>query len=132
MARCDKTWFKIRRKKELSTIAIKEKENIWQKKRLTSLETRLHLYETLVKSILLYNAGTWGLSATDERNLNSFHRKQLRKVLGIKWPHKIGNMKLYKITNTTPISKTITERRWKLLRHILRLPAECPERKAMR
>ena len=73
-----------------------------------------------------------GLSATDERNLNSFHRRQLRKVLGVKWPAKIGNKKLYKITNTIPLSTTITERRWKLLGHILRLPAKCPARKAMR
>ena len=27
---------------------------------------------------------------------------------------------------------TITERRWKMLGHILRLPADCPARKAMR
>ena len=55
----------------------------------------------------------------------------MRKVTGIKWPHKIRNNELYKITNTTPLSKTITERRWKLLGHILRLPADCPARKAM-
>ena len=33
---------------------------------------------------------------------------------------------------TTPLSITITERRLKLLRHILRLPNDCPARKAMR
>ena len=38
----------------------------------------------------------------------------------------------YKITGTKPLSITMTERRWKLLGHILRLPADCPARKAMR
>ena len=46
--------------------------------------------------------------------------------------HKISNNKLYKIIGTKPLSTTITETRWKLLGHILRLPTDCPERKAMR
>ena len=68
----------------------------------------------------------------DQRKLNSFHRRQLRKVIGIQWPHKISNNKLYKITRTKPLSITMAERRWKLLRHTLRLPADCLARKTMR
>ena len=67
---------------------------IWRKKKLTKLTTRVKLYETLVQSILLYNAGTWGMSKTDEKNIDSFHRRQLRQVLGIKWLHKIRSEKL--------------------------------------
>ncbi len=119
----------IKRRKELATIAMNN--DIWRKKKLTKLTTRIKLYETLVQSILLYNAGTWGMSKTDEKNIDSFHRKQLRQVLGIKWPHKIKNEKLYEKTKTQPLSKTITERRWKLLGHIMRLPEECPARRAM-
>ena len=52
-------------------------------------------------------------------------------MIGIQWPHKISNNKLYKITGTKPLWITITDRRWKLLGHILRLPANCPARKAM-
>ena len=85
-----------------------------------------------MKSVLLYNCETWGVSKDDQRKLNSFHRRQLRKVIGIQWPHKISNNKLYKITGTKPLSITITERRWKLLGHILRLPANCPAKKAIR
>ena len=53
-------------------------------------------------------------------------------MIGIQWPHKKSNNKLYKITGTKPLSITKTERIWKLLGHILRLPADCPARKAMR
>ena len=35
------------------------------------------------------------MSKDDQRKLNSFHRNQLRKVVGIQWPHKISNEKLY-------------------------------------
>ena len=84
------------------------------------------------QSILLNNcSGTWGLSRSDNKKLNSFHGKQLRRVIGIKWPHSITNKKLYQVTETQPLSIAITER-WKLLGHILGLPANCPFGKAMR
>ena len=92
---------------------------------------RLRLYGSLVKSIFLYSCGNWGLSRSDQKKLNSFHRKQLRQVTGIKWPHRITNTKLYQVTETEPLSITLTERRWKLLGDVLRLPADCPARKAM-
>ena len=74
------------------------------------MTTRIKLYETLVKRVLLYNCGTWGVSKDDQRKLNSSHRRQLKKVIGIQWPHKISNNRLYKITGTKPLSITITER----------------------
>ena len=53
-------------------------------------------------------------------------------MIEIQWPHKTSNSKLHKITGTKSLSITKTERIWKLLGHILRLPADCPARKAMR
>ena len=85
-------------------------KKLWKKNKYTTLEKRLKLYNTLVNSMLLYNSSTWGLTKQDEKNLNSFHRQQLRKILGIFWPHKISNEKLYIKTNTKPISIEITER----------------------
>ena len=122
----------IQRRKELATIALAKNDAIWKNNWKTKLTTRIRLYETLVKSVLLYNCGTWGVSKDDQRKLNSFHRRQLRKVTWIQWPHKISNNKVYKITGTKPLLITIIERRWKLLGHILRLPADSPARKAMR
>ena len=57
---------------------------------------------------------------------------KLRKVMGIKWPHKISNRTLYEKTGIRPLSQIIRERRWRLLGHIMSLPAECPARRAMR
>ena len=122
----------IQRRKELATIALAKNDAIWKNNWKTKLTTRIRLYETLVKSVLLYNCGTWGVSKDDQRKLNNFHRRQLRKVIGIQWPHKIPNNTLHKITRKNPLSITITESRWKLLGHILRLQADCPARKAMR
>ena len=53
------------------------------------------------------------------------------RVIGIEW-NRISNKKLYKVTDTKPLSITISERRWKLLGHILRLSADWPARETMR
>ena len=53
-------------------------------------------------------------------------------MIEIQRPQKIYNNKLYKITGTKSLSITMTGRRWKLLGHILRLPADFPARKVMR
>ena len=124
-------WEDIQGRKELATVAL-AKNNIWKENWKTKLTTRIGLYEALVKSVPLYNCWTWSVQKDDQRKLNSFHRRQLRKVIGIQWPHKISNNKLYKVTGTKPLSITITKRRLKLLGHILRLPADCPARKVMR
>ena len=93
----------IQRRKELATIALAKNDIIWKKNWKTKLTTRIRQYEALVKSVLLYNCGTWGVLENDHRKLNIFHRRQLKKVIGIQWPHKISNNKLYKITVTEPM-----------------------------
>ena len=92
----------------------------------------MKLYNALVKSVLLYNAGTWGLTKEDEKNLNSFHRKQLRQVIGVFYPHKISCDKLYEITQSHPITIDITRARCKMFGHVLRMNAKTPARKAMK
>ena len=73
----------IQSRKELATIALANNDVSWRKNWKTKLTTRNRLYEMLVKSVLLYNCGTWGVSKDYQRKLNSFHRRQLKKVIGI-------------------------------------------------
>ena len=122
----------IKRRKQLSCIAFNNSKKLWLKRKYITIKRKLKLYDSLVKSILLYNCSTWGLTVQDMRNLNSFHRRQLRKVINIRWPQTINNKKLYEKTNTKPISVDITKRRWTLLGHILRMDKNTPGRLAMK
>ena len=107
-------------------------EKLWYKRKQTPLKKKIRLYETLVKSILLYNSCTWGLAKSDEDGLDSFHRRHLRIVVGIRWPHKINTKNLYKLTQTRPLCIDIVERRWKMLGHTLRINSNTPPRRAMK
>ncbi|GFR58596.1 hypothetical protein ElyMa_005364700 [Elysia marginata] len=75
----------IERRKQLSSTALSRLNNLWFKDNKIKTPTKIHLYKSLVKSILLYNCSTWALTHTEEEKLNAFHRKQLKKILNIKF-----------------------------------------------
>ena len=72
----------LRRRKQLSIVAMNNTEKVWIRKDHFSETHRLKLYRTLVKSVLLCNCGTWRLTKQDKANLESFHCQQLRKIIG--------------------------------------------------
>ena len=121
----------IARRKQLSCAAMKDTNKLWRKKNLTRISKRIELYKALVKSVLTYNASTWGLTKDDENRLDSFHRQQLRRVIGVVYPHRISCKKLYKVTKSTPLSVQITKMRWKMFGHCLRMDENTPARRAM-
>ena len=71
------------RRKQLSTAALNKLYHVWVIGNKLKTTTKIKLYKSLVKSILLYNCSTWVLSLTEEEKINAFHRKQLKKVLNI-------------------------------------------------
>ena len=121
----------IANRKQLAIAGMNEMNKIWIRKDRISESRRLGLYGTLVKSILTYNCGTWGMTKKDEDNIDSFHRNQLRRVIGKRWPHRISNYNLYKRCHERPISLFITASRWKLFGHILRADPRSPAFRAM-
>ena len=122
----------ILRRKQLARVKMIQMKKILKRKNVVRTSKKLKLYNALVKSVLTYNSCTWGLTKQDEQGLDSFHRQQLRQVIGVFYPHKIGNKKLYKITGTRPLSIDITQARWKMFGHALRLNENTPARKAMK
>ncbi|GFR69344.1 endonuclease-reverse transcriptase [Elysia marginata] len=121
----------IDHRKHLSNVVLNKLSNIWNRPDKVKQKTRNKLYNSLVKSILLYNCGTWSLTTTDEKRLDSFHRRQLRRILGIHYPTKITNQSLYKKCSETPLSLQILELRWRLFGHILRRDNSIPANLAM-
>ncbi|KAK3795533.1 hypothetical protein RRG08_036860 [Elysia crispata] len=122
----------VERRKQLSTAALNKLYHVWMKGNKLKTTTKIQLYKSLVKSILLYNCSTWALTLTEEEKINAFHRKQLKKVLNIKFPVKITNKSLYKKCQEKPLSLQILKARWNLFGHILRRDSDIPANRATR
>ena len=84
----------INRRKQLSIFSMNKYETLRIKKEHLNEHLRIELYKKLIKSVLLYNSSIWGLTANDELKLDTVHRKQLRQVIGKRYPDKISNAKL--------------------------------------
>jgi hypothetical protein len=113
--------------------AFKSLNKIWRNYKHIRLSTKIKMYNTYILPIMMYNMGS---CATTELNMNKIdvaHRKHLRRIMGVHYPNKISNEKLYKNTSTEPLTNKIYEMRWKLFGHILRQEDErIPPKKIMK
>ncbi|XP_078663299.1 uncharacterized protein LOC144906655 [Branchiostoma floridae x Branchiostoma belcheri] len=103
---------------------------VWRSKSF-SLKTKLRLFESNVKSVLLYGCDTWGLTKHNMSKLQVFVNARLRYLLGIWWPRKIKNQELLEITGQEPIEITIRRRKWRWIGHTLRKPPTSITRTAL-
>ena len=74
---------------------------------------------------------SWELTETSEDEIDSFHRRLLRKVINIRWPKVISNKDLYEKVGVEKWSVTIRRRRLNWLGHLMRLDEGTPVRKAL-
>ena len=100
--------------------AFKSLQNIWKSKKI-SLKTKIKVYSSNVKTVLLYGSECWRVITTEMNKLNSFHNDCLRKICRIFWPNKISNADLYTKTKEKDIESQITTRRLRWLGHVLRM-----------
>ena len=91
----------------------------------------MNAYNAFILPVLLFNAGAWGVCERVIQKVELFYRKQLRRVLGVKWPHKISNNALYQKCSAEPLGMAIRRFRWNLFGHVLRLSSDTPAQMAM-
>ncbi|KAF0026068.1 hypothetical protein F2P81_020805 [Scophthalmus maximus] len=92
---------------------------IWKTKNI-SLKTKLKIYNSNVKSVLLYGSERWKNTTTIISKLQTFMNHCLRRILGIFWPNTINNITLWERTNQEPIEIQIKRRKWFWIGHTLR------------
>ena len=77
-----------------------------------SLKTKLRIYNAVVISTLLHGSETWANTNTEEKKLDVFDNRRLRRILGIKWFHRERNTTVRERTSQTPTSLLLTTRRF--------------------
>ena len=85
------------------------------------LRSKLRLFNTLVKPLLLYGSETWKKNEGDNRKLDTFLFKCLSRILQIRWPYVVSNRDILAKTKLKTISTEVKLRRWKWVGHILQM-----------
>ncbi len=106
-------------------------KNIWTSREL-SLTTKIRIFNSNVKSVLLYGAETWRMTKTTTERVQTFLNNCLRRILRIRWPDTISNMNLWESTRQLPVENEIRKRRWGWIGHTLRKPPNSITRQALK
>ncbi len=105
--------------------------NVWKSRKL-GLKTKIRLYNSNVKSDLLYGAECWRTVKTETNQLNAFHNSCLRRICNIFWPNKISNIELYTKTKCNSIEAEVKHIRLRWLGHVLRMEQNSFPKKSLR
>ena len=76
---------------------------VWNSNQI-SKKTKIKLYKSIVRPVLLYGCETWKIIKSDERKLNSFQFKCLKRIMRIFWPNIVSIDELNKLTQNNRIS----------------------------
>ena len=95
-------------------------------------KTKLRIFNSNVKSVLLYGSETWLMTEKIRARLQTFINKCLRKVMCIFWPNWITNKDLWSATNQSPIEDEIRRRKWRWLGHTMRKDPNSITRQSLR
>ncbi|XP_068671400.1 uncharacterized protein [Montipora foliosa] len=84
---------------------------IWNSSAL-SLHNKIRIFNTNVKSVLLYGSETWRTTKSNTQKLQTFINRCFRNIINIRWPDVISNADLWDKTGQSPIQVKIKKRKW--------------------
>ena len=95
--------------------------NVWRCSSIC-MNTKLHLYISVVLTTAIYAGETWTSVAKTRHMLGVFNRRCLRNILGISWKDHVSNEELFERTKVDNLHDTVDKRR----RRFVRLPSVRP------
>ena len=104
-----------------ATAAFSRLSKIWMSKKIP-LSLKMKFYNSNVISTLLYASETWHMKLSQEKKIDSFDAKCLRKILRIKWSDFISNEEIRRRCNQQRASNLICKRRLNWFGHVNRYP----------
>ena len=78
----------------------------------------MKLNQACVLSTLLYNSKTWTVYSCQERRLNTFHLRYLRRILGITWRDCVPDKDVVAQTGLPSMFALLNQRRLGWLGHV--------------
>ena len=94
---------------------------VWRSKEIP-VRTKLRIFNTNVKSVLMYGAETWRITKKISAKIQALTNRCLRNILGVRWPNTISNEDLLAKTQEEKKTTQIRRRKWRWIGHTLRKP----------
>ena len=92
-------------------------KRVWENTMLT-IKIKTRVYQACVLTTPLYGSESWTLYTQQERRLNTFHLRCLRRILGISCKDHIPNTKVLARAGTLSMYALLTKRRLRRLGHV--------------
>ena len=105
-------------------------KNVWASKQIR-LKTKIRIFNSNVKSVLLYGCETWRTTKKMLLRIQTFFNNCLRRIFNIRWPDKIRNEDLWERAGQEPVAEQILRRKWSWIGHTLRKPVDSTTRQAL-
>ena len=87
------------------------------------IKTKIAVYTSCVLSTLLYGSETWSAYSAQITRLNTFHLRNLGRILGINWMDRVSNAEVLHRTQCDSMHTILTKRRRRGFGHVCyRLP----------
>jgi len=83
-------------------------KKVWSSREIGT-STKVRLFNSNVKSVLLYGAETWRTTKASMKKIQTFINQCLRRILRIHWPETISNENLWARMQQTQWKRTSDE-----------------------
>jgi len=70
-------------------------------------KTKIRLYKSLVKPVLLYGCKTWKTNQDNARKSDLFQNRCLRRIMKVKWQDKVSSRELLERANMGRLSDDV-------------------------
>ena len=95
------------------------------------LSTKLKLYSVCILPIMLYGSECWALSKADVRKIDALDQWCLRRILDIRWYHRVSNLEVWHLTEQPLLTSIIQKRRLMLFGHLIRMDESADARRIL-
>ena len=109
-----------RRLGKASSTMARLSKRAWENKALT-LNTEIRVYQACVLSTLLYGSESWTTYTRQERHLNTFHVRCLKRILGIRWQDHVPYQEILQRAKCPSMYSLLSQRRLRWLGHVKRM-----------
>ena len=96
---------------------------IWYNRNIRT-STKIRIYRAAVLTVLLYGCEAWTTTQAQDRRVEAFHQRCLRRILRIQWYKRVTNREVLERSGIEPISAFIGNGRLRWFGHVVRMPEE--------